>query len=82
MLVLHRGSDAISICFNGVAVLFLLGIDDAPFEFWIPERMREHMEEYGAPVVGDVDATYLAAVKRSRAHPLAHERHISIEYPN
>jgi hypothetical protein len=33
MLVLHRGSDAISICFNGVAVLFLLGIDVARSNF-------------------------------------------------
>jgi hypothetical protein len=29
MLVIHRGSDAISICFNALAVLFLLG-DTAP----------------------------------------------------
>lgn len=82
MLVLHRGSDAISICFNGVAVLFLLDIDVALFEFWIPERTREHMEEYGAPVVSDVDAVYLAAVKRSREYPLNHRYHIAIEYPN
>ena len=32
MLVLHRGSDAISVCFNGVAILFLLDVDVYLFE--------------------------------------------------
>ena len=51
MLVMHRGSDAISICFNALAVLFLLDIDTALFQFWVPERVREHMEEFGAPTI-------------------------------
>ena len=67
MLVMHRGSDAISICFNAVAVLFLLDIDVALFQFWIPEKVRQEMEEFGAPTIREVDATFLAAVKRSHA---------------
>jgi hypothetical protein len=67
MLVMHRGSDAISICFNAVAVLFLLDIDVALFQFWIPEKVRQAMEEFGAPTVRDVDAAFLASVKRSHA---------------
>jgi hypothetical protein len=67
MLVLHRGSDAISICFNALAVLFLLDIDTALFQFWIPERIREEMEEFGMPTIREVDANYLASVKRSHA---------------
>ena len=67
MLVLHRGSDAISICFNGVAVLFLLDVDVYLFEFWVPEKMRERMEEFGAPTVSEDDAQYLAILKRYHA---------------
>ena len=67
MLVLHRGSDAISICFNGVAVLFLLDVDVYLFEFWVPEKMRERMEEFGAPTVSEDDARYLAILKRYHA---------------
>eukprot|EP01048_Picozoa_sp_COSAG05_P000126 COSAG05_NODE_3_length_51333_cov_129.132080_26_plen_509_part_00 len=65
MLIMHRGSDAISICFNALAVLFLLDIDTALFQFWIPERIREEMEEFGMPTLRDIDASYLASVKRS-----------------
>ena len=67
MLVMHRGSDAINICFNALAVLFLLDIDAALFQFWIPERLREEMERFGAPTVREIDATFLASVKRSHA---------------
>lgn len=67
MLIMHRGSDAISICFNALAVLFLLDIDAALFQFWLPEKLREHMEEFGMPTIRNVDAVYLASVKRSHA---------------
>jgi hypothetical protein len=44
-LVLWRGSAALEICFNAVAVLFLLDLDDEIYLFWIPEETRREMEE-------------------------------------
>ena len=55
----------LQICFNGVAVLFLLDVDMYLFEFWLPEKVREHMEEFGTPVIRAVDARYLASMKQT-----------------
>lgn len=43
-LVLWRGADALSICLNAVALLFLAEIDDALFHFGLPSRLRGKME--------------------------------------
>ena len=59
-----RGSRR-QVCFNGVAIVFLLDFDFYMFQYWLREQHREHMEEFGAPMITRAEADYLASVKRA-----------------
>ena len=59
---LHAG-DALSICFNTVAILFLADIDNALFATMLPERLRVRIEEVGHVELGDAEAAALARTK-------------------
>ena len=39
-VVVYKGGDAVSVCFNTVAILFLCGIDNIAFEVGLSERLR------------------------------------------
>jgi bifunctional DNA-binding transcriptional regulator/antitoxin component of YhaV-PrlF toxin-antitoxin module len=55
-LVLWRGSAALDICFNVVAVLFMLDLDNELYSFWIPEHTRQKMEaEEGEMMIIEVN---------------------------
>ena len=55
--------DALSICFNVVAILFLCEIDNVLFAVLMPERFRTRVEQYGRVELGDVEAATLARTK-------------------
>ena len=46
-LIFNKGGDALGICFNAVAILFLLQIDNQLYEYAMPEEMREEVERKG-----------------------------------
>lgn len=62
-LVMWRGSDALSICFNGLAVLFLLEIDDILFAHFMPSSARAEILRTGRPTIGEAEAYLLAVTK-------------------
>ena len=62
-LVMWRGSDALSICFNGLAVLFLLEIDDILFAHFMPSSARAEILRTGRPIIGEAEANLLAVTK-------------------
>ena len=64
MLVLFKGGDALSVCFNTVAVLFLCEIDNLLYAILLPERERARVEVEGRVELGEAEA---AALMRSKA---------------
>ena len=63
-LVLLKGGDALSVCFNTVAVLFLCEIDNLLYAILLPERERARVEVEGRVELGEAEA---AALMRSKA---------------
>ena len=63
-LVLFKGGDALSVCFNTVAVLFLCEIDNLLYAILLPERERARVEVEGRVELGEAEA---AALMRSKA---------------
>ena len=63
-LVLYKGGDALSVCFNTVAVLFLCEIDNLLYAILLPERERARVEVEGRVELGKAEA---AALMRSKA---------------
>jgi hypothetical protein len=63
-LVLIKGGDALSVCFNTVAVLFLCEIDNLLYAILLPERERARVEVEGRVELGEAEA---AALMRSKA---------------
>ena len=63
-LVLWKGGDALSVCFNTVAVLFLCEIDNLLYAILLPERERARVEVEGRVELGESEAV---ALMRSKA---------------
>ena len=55
LIVVVRGSDALSICLNAVAMCFLLDIDDQLYHHGASERLRQWCAKHARPVISDVD---------------------------
>ena len=64
MLVLFRGGDALSVCFNTIAVLFLCEIDNLLYAILLPERERARVEVEGRVELDEAEA---AALMRTKA---------------
>ena len=64
ILVQFKGGDALSVCFNTVAVLFLCEIDNLLYAILLPERERARVEVEGRVELGEAEA---AALMRSKA---------------
>ncbi len=62
-LVVLKGGDALSICMNSVAVLFLCEIDNLAFTFGLGEHMRSRVEEAGRVILNDVEAKHMVVMK-------------------
>jgi hypothetical protein len=63
-LVLYKGGDALSVCFNCVAVLFLTELDNVAYWTLLSERVRGRVE-VDARV--ELDETKISALGRSKA---------------
>ena len=55
ILTLGRGADALSICFNAVAVLFILEIDNQIYAHGMTESFREWCESHARPEMSDAE---------------------------
>ena len=62
-LVLFKGGDALSVCLNTVAILFLCDIDNIAFDLALGERVRARVEDAGRVELGDAEASALARTK-------------------
>ena len=63
ILVLFKGGDALSVCFNTVAVLFLCEIDNLLYAILLPERERARVEVEGRVELGEAEAATLMRTK-------------------
>jgi hypothetical protein len=64
VLVMYKAGDALSVCFNTVAVLFLCEIDNITYAVLLSERVRSRAEASGMRVeIGDAEAVALARTK-------------------
>ena len=59
----RSGGDALSVCFNTVAMLFLCEIDNICFRVGLSERVRSRVESVGKVELGDAEAAALARSK-------------------
>ena len=62
-LVLLKGGDALSVCLNTVAILFMCDIDNIFFDLVLGERVRARVEDAGHVELEDAEATALARTK-------------------
>ena len=62
-LVEFEGGDAKSVCFNTLAVLFLLVMDNEAYAYALPERTRSYVEENGRAAIFDGEARMLEVTK-------------------
>ena len=67
ILVLNKGGDALSVCFNTVAVLFLCEIDNLLYAILMPERERARVEVEAMVELGDSEAAALMHSKTAHA---------------
>ena len=51
LIVVVRGSDALSICLNAVAMCFLLDIDDQLYHYGASERLRKWCATHARPIL-------------------------------
>ena len=63
MLVLLKGGDALSVCLNTVAILFMCDVDNIAFDLALGERVRARVEDAGRVELDDAEATALARTK-------------------
>ena len=56
-------TDALSVCFNTVACLFLCEIDNIAYSIGLSERLRAKVEELGRVTLGDAEASALVQTK-------------------
>ena len=62
-MTLQRAGDALSVCLNTVAVLFLLEVDNITFDAALREQLRSRVEEEGHVELSDAQADALARTK-------------------
>jgi hypothetical protein len=62
-LVLSKGGDALSVCFNTVAVLFLCEIDNLVYAIGMGEKLRARVETDGRVELGEGEANALMLSK-------------------
>jgi hypothetical protein len=62
-LVLLKGSDALNVCTNTAAILFVSEIDNVLFSMGLPERIRSRIEQEGRVELDEEEADNLARTK-------------------
>jgi hypothetical protein len=64
-LVAIAGGDALSVCLNTIAVLFLYDIDNIAFAQLLPERLRSQIERDGRLQLEDKDIVGMQVLRRT-----------------
>lgn len=67
ILVTMMGGDALSICLNTIAVLFLFDVDNMAFAYLIDEKLRHKIEVYGRVELVDDDMRRLHRIRYAHA---------------
>ena len=62
-LVLFSGGDALSVCFNTLAILFLCDIDNIAYDHGLSGRVRTRVEERSRVDLSDQEAVALMTAK-------------------
>jgi hypothetical protein len=62
-LVMTRGGDALSVCCNTVAILFLVEVDNISYHVGLGELQKARVESVGRVVLSDTEAKNLAWLK-------------------
>jgi hypothetical protein len=62
-LVILKGGDALSVCFNTVAIIFLVEIDNISYHVGLGELQKARVESVGRVVLSDAEAKNLAWLK-------------------
>eukprot|EP01043_Picozoa_sp_COSAG02_P065535 COSAG02_NODE_9923_length_2074_cov_1.293165_4_plen_141_part_00 len=63
LLVLYKKGDALSVCFNTIAILFMTEIDNVFYFFVLPERVRARVEAAGRVELTDSEAAAMVRTK-------------------
>ena len=69
-VLFYRGSDALSLCFNAVAILFVLEIDDVVFAVWIPDATKVRVEKFRNTGLSDVAGEERLLTTTKQAHTI------------
>ena len=62
-LAVNKGGDALSVCFNTIALLFMCEIDNLAYSQGLSERVRSRVEEAGRVELDDEDVSALTRTK-------------------
>eukprot|EP01047_Picozoa_sp_COSAG01_P022058 COSAG01_NODE_1299_length_10836_cov_8.277452_9_plen_215_part_00 len=62
VLVATRGGDALSICFNVIAILFMCDIDNAAYRFGLGQEAQQRMSEVGRLTLSDAELRVIQRV--------------------
>ena len=57
LLIVTQGADALRVCFNTVALVFLLDVDDVAYDAAVPTRIKASLERRAKTVLNDVAKT-------------------------
>lgn len=63
LLVIFKGGDGLTVCFNTIAIIFMCEIDDVAYEIGLAERVRVRVEHAGRVELSDNE---LKALSRSK----------------
>jgi hypothetical protein len=63
LLVVYKGGDALSVCFNTIAILFMTEVDNVCYYFALAERVRTRVEEAGRVELTEKEAAMLVRTK-------------------
>lgn len=63
LLVVYKGGDALSVCFNTIAILFMTEIDNVCYHFGLGEKTKARMEAAGRVVLTDKENDNLLRLK-------------------
>ena len=67
-LVMLKGADALSICLNSIAVLFITDVDNAIYDYMISDTVKSEVETFGVVVLTTAESRFL--YRTNRRHTL------------
>jgi hypothetical protein len=62
-LVSVQGGDAVNVCLNAVAILFIMEVDNFTYQFVLSESLTNFVEEYGATELDQTERNQIDIIK-------------------